>query len=45
MGACLSSEERDEKLNSYKIDKTIEEDDKNRKREFKMLLLGKAQKQ
>ncbi|KAI8370232.1 heterotrimeric G protein alpha subunit A [Blakeslea trispora] len=43
MGACLSSEERDEKLHSYKIDKTIEQDDKNRKKEFKMLLLGSGE--
>lgn len=43
MGLCISSEEREERAHSQRIDKAIEEDSKRLKRECKLLLLGKVQ--
>lgn len=43
MGLCISSEEREERAHSQRIDKAIEEDSKRLKRECKLLLLGKEQ--
>lgn len=41
MGACISNEERTEKLHSFSIDRTIEEEGRKMEREIKILLLGK----
>lgn len=40
MGVCISSEERAEKIRSYTIDRSIEEDSKKLEGEYKILLLG-----
>lgn len=40
MGVCISNEERTEKSHSFSIDRTIEEEGKKMKKEFKILLLG-----
>lgn len=40
MGVCMSNEERAEKIHSFSIDRTIEEDHRHMQREFKILLLG-----
>lgn len=41
MGICISNEEKTEKLHSYSIDRTIEEESRKLKKECKILLLGK----
>ncbi|KAJ8659594.1 hypothetical protein O0I10_004573 [Lichtheimia ornata] len=43
MGLCISSEEREERAHSQRIDKAIEEDSKRLKRECKLLLLGSGE--
>ncbi|KAI9312247.1 G protein alpha subunit [Dichotomocladium elegans] len=43
MGLCISSEIREERAQSQRIDKMIEEDSKKRKRECKILLLGSGE--
>lgn len=44
MGVCISNEERTEKLHSFSIDRTIEEEGRKMEKEFKILLLGKNSK-
>lgn len=44
MGVCISNEERTEKLHSFSIDRSIEEEGRKMEREFKILLLGKKKK-
>ncbi|KAI7894017.1 G-protein alpha subunit [Mucor mucedo] len=43
MGICISNEERTEKLHSYSIDRTIEEESRKMKNECKILLLGSGE--
>ncbi|KAG0742032.1 hypothetical protein G6F57_004680 [Rhizopus arrhizus] len=43
MGVCISSEERAEKIRSYTIDRSIEEDSKKLEGEYKILLLGSGE--
>ncbi|KAI8971249.1 G protein complex alpha subunit GpaB [Pilobolus umbonatus] len=43
MGTCISSEERAEKSNSYRIDRSIEKESKKLKGEYKILLLGSGE--
>ncbi|KAI9271257.1 guanine nucleotide-binding protein alpha-3 subunit [Helicostylum pulchrum] len=43
MGVCISNEERTEKLHSFSIDRTIEEEGKKMEKEFKILLLGSGE--
>lgn len=40
MGTCMSAENKEERTRSYQIDRQIEQDAKNLKRECKILLLG-----
>jgi guanine nucleotide-binding protein subunit alpha len=44
MGMCISSEERQDKERSQRIDRLLEEDNRKLKRECKILLLGKEKK-
>lgn len=41
MGVCISNEERAEKIHSFSIDRSLEEESRKLEREFKILLLGK----
>ncbi|SAL97318.1 hypothetical protein [Absidia glauca] len=44
MGMCISSEERQDKERSQRIDRLLEEDNRKLKRECKILLLGKEKR-
>ncbi|KAI8640024.1 heterotrimeric G-protein alpha subunit, GPA3-like protein [Parasitella parasitica] len=43
MGACMSNEDRAEKIHSFSIDRSIEEESRKLQREFKILLLGSGE--
>ncbi|KAI9477885.1 MAG: guanine nucleotide-binding protein alpha-3 subunit [Benjaminiella poitrasii] len=43
MGTCISNEERTEKLHSFSIDRSLEEESRKLEREFKILLLGSGE--
>ncbi|CAO0790773.1 unnamed protein product [Mucor circinelloides] len=43
MGVCISNEERAEKIHSFSIDRSLEEESRKLEREFKILLLGSGE--